>query len=149
MTRAEWAEWADHRHGREHKTNILCTKYQIKYSCLGPDKSLRVHKQWPCLLITLHYSLCIHPGFVSPLHTHIKIQGGIFHPFLQLSEQLFNLKGTFENFSSLRMRLCNDVTSLTIYNSPSSSEMNEVWSLMWGREGGSGILCPPGLSEQS
>ena len=49
----------------------LCTKYQIKYSCLGPDKSLRLHKHWPCLLSGLHYSLCIHPGFVPLLPTHI------------------------------------------------------------------------------
>ena len=67
----------------------LCTKYQIKYSCLGPDKSLRLHKHWPCLLIGLHYSLCIHPGFACPPpHTYIiKIHIRFFHPFPQPSKR--------------------------------------------------------------
>ena len=86
MTRAD-----HHRHQPRAETNIpsLCTKYQIKYSCLGPDKSLRLHKHWPCLLIGLHYSLCIHPGFACPPpHTYIiKIHISFFHPFPQPSKR--------------------------------------------------------------
>ena len=81
------------------ETNILvsslqlCTKYQVKYSCLGPDKSLRLHSVCSSdYIILCAYIL----DLLVPLPTYIiKIHIRFFHPF---PEKVFNVKENFWRF---------------------------------------------------
>ena len=81
------------------ETNILvslqlCTKYQVKYSCLGPDKSLRLHSVCSSdYIILCAYIL----DLLVPLPTYIiKIHIRFFHPFP--GEKVFNVKENFWRF---------------------------------------------------
>ena len=72
---------------------LLCTKYQVKYSCLGPDKSLRLHSVCSSdYIILCAYIL----DLLVPLPTYIiKIHIRFFHPF---PEKVFNVKENFWRF---------------------------------------------------
>ena len=122
----------------------LCTKYQVKYSCLGPDKSLRLHSVCSSdYIILCAYIL----DLLVPLPTYIiKIHIRFFHPFP--GEKVFNVKENFWRFPLIEisavMMWCEILDNLQF-----NKFLWNEWSLIvWceaarRREGSLVMLCHP------